>query len=99
MFDADLAYLNSLSGVEWVFLIGFVIWAFWFAIAHPIATILCALFSYWFAADASTGQQNLLHVYATFSILLAMPITRYGRILLIGMGLGFIFEYWIKDKL
>jgi hypothetical protein len=95
----EMEWLASLSNVEMIFLIAFFIFCIGFAYTHPIASIVAVVLAWDMAYNSTAGAElNIVQTYALWSILFALPLTAFGRQVLMFMGLGMLV-YWLKEKL
>jgi hypothetical protein len=65
-----------------------------FATRHPIATLLAVFLTF----ISYTGELHILYVYMFWSFLFSLFVTKLGQVFLIGFGLGFIVECFVKQR-
>jgi hypothetical protein len=65
-----------------------------FAIRHPIATLVAVFLTF----ISYTGELHILYIYMFWSFLFSLFVTKPGQVFLIGFGLGFIVEYFLKKR-
>jgi hypothetical protein len=94
-----------ISSIDWNMTIWAIIFLiFWLALAirHPIATFValgltCATLFIERHDEGFLSSTNIIWSYMLWSMVVALFVTRLGRVFLIAFGLGFILNFFIAN--
>ena len=93
-------WINNIDWSMILLIIGFLIFWFYMAIKHPIATFVALGLTYWDIQVNSHGvlsSTNIINSYMIWSVIVSLFVTRLGQVFLITFGLGFIVNFFIAN--